>query len=105
MSEQATVRAILQYLGARQILAWRMNVGAAVTGAEFNASPRFVRFGVKGMADIIGIMPGGRFLAIEVKSRGGRPTVYQQAWLEQVARAGGLAFVARSVQEAAARLP
>jgi penicillin-binding protein-related factor A (putative recombinase) len=100
VKEQDTVRAILQYLGARHILAWRINVGAVTAKAHgFNASDRFIRFSPKGMSDIIGVMEG-RFLAIEVKAIGGKPpTVWQRAFMEQVRKHGGIAFVATSVAE------
>ena len=102
MKEQDTVRAILAYLGARGVLAWRNNVGAVSAGG------RFVRFGSKGMSDIIGVLPPrletnnrnfGRFLAIEVKRPGQQPTPYQAGFLDQVRKAGGVAFVATSVQD------
>jgi hypothetical protein len=95
------VRAILQYLGTRHILAWRINVGAVTAKAHgFNASDRFVRFSPKGMSDIIGVAKGGRFLAIEVKAPGGKPpTVWQRAFMEQVRKHDGIAFVATSVAD------
>lgn len=106
-AETATVRAILQYLWFKQIPAWRMNSGAF--RGEYKGTTRFHRFGVKGMADIVGIAPYGhdgpmgfrvgRFLAIEVKSAAGKPTVEQTAFLAAVVRAGGIAFIARSVRD------
>jgi Holliday junction resolvase len=48
-----------------------------------------------GIADILGCYKG-RFLAIEVKRKGQNPTELQQAFIDQIQRAGGLAFVARS---------
>ncbi len=37
-----------------------------------------------GVADILGILPGGRFLAIEVKTRRGRVSSRQKAFLKKV---------------------
>ena len=48
---------------------------------------------IKGIADILGIYQG-RFLAIEVKRPGLKPTSDQQAFLENVNEAGGIGFVA-----------
>ena len=115
--EQETVRAILQLLHAHRIPAWRVTTGATKIGE------RFIRFGVVGMADIIGIQPWpqvitdcghplassfaptiGRFLAIEVKSAKGTVTLAQQAFLAQVNAAGGKAFVARTVNDVAREL-
>ena len=68
--------------------------------------PRHVRHGLpKGSSDLIGWTSDGRFLAIEVKRPGWRPTPSwrkspQAAFLAAVTRAGGVAFVARSAEEA-----
>lgn len=96
----------MAYLGARHIYAWRVNVGAVTAKAHgFNASDRFIRFGQKGMADILGLIPpAGRLLAIEVKLPGRTPTAYQEAFLDQVRKHGGLAFVAYSVKHVEIRL-
>ena len=52
-----------------------------------------------GVPDIIGILPGGRFLAIEVKSRTGTLSEHQKQWIELINRSGGLAFMARSITD------
>lgn len=83
------------------------------TGALKDQQGRLVTFGLcKGSSDLIGwrtttINPDmvGRelavFVAIEVKDRG-RPTPEQLAFIEAVRKAGGLAGVARSTEEAQA---
>jgi hypothetical protein len=43
----------------------------------------------------------GRFLAIEVKRPGGKPTPEQQQFMDMINQAGGLAFVAHSIEEVA----
>ncbi len=57
-----------------------------------------------GSADLIGLVPPtGRFLAIECKRpNGGRLSERQRAWLDVVRRCGGIAGIARSVEEAIA---
>lgn len=60
----------------------------------------------RGVSDIIGCIPKtGRFLAIEVKQPGGKATAEQQQFIEMINAAGGLAFVAHSVDEVVALLP
>jgi len=73
---------------------------------------RLVTFGLaKGSADLIGWrtitvtqdMVGTRlaiFTSIEVKTPTGRVRPEQQAWLETVHQAGGIAIIARSVPDA-----
>jgi hypothetical protein len=53
-----------------------------------------------GSSDLIGIAPCGRFLAVEVKTATGRVTKEQQTFIDAVCRAGGIAGIARSVDDA-----
>jgi penicillin-binding protein-related factor A (putative recombinase) len=70
------------------------------TGKVQDRSGRWHTFGLAtGSADLIGWCRG-RFLSIEVKSETGRIRPEQQAWMEAVNAHGGIAFVARSVNEA-----
>jgi hypothetical protein len=65
------------------------------------ADSSVIVFGLcKGSADIIGIAPGGRFLAVEVKTKTGRVSPDQARFIEHVKAKGGVAGVARSVQDA-----
>ncbi|MBI4815214.1 MAG: VRR-NUC domain-containing protein [Deltaproteobacteria bacterium] len=75
---------------------WRQNSGALP-----NEHGRFVHFGIKGSSDISGIVgPEGWRLEVELKSSTGRLRDSQRAWLEMVAKHGGIGIVARSSQEA-----
>ena len=54
--------------------------------------------GYPGVADIIGCYKG-RMIAIELKSPTGKPTPEQERFIQNVNEAGGIAFVARSIDE------
>jgi hypothetical protein len=104
-NETSLVRACLRYLSLRGIPAWRTNSGAmTVRGA--GGKERFVRFnGAKGCSDLLGLLPpSGRFLAVECKMRGNKPTADQQGFLDVVAAAGGLAVVVHDVADLAEAL-
>ena len=59
----------------------------------------------RGVSDIIGCLPKtGRFLAIEVKRPGNKPTAEQQQFIDIINDAGGLAFVAHSIEEVQTKL-
>jgi hypothetical protein len=58
-----------------------------------------VRYGWVGCSDIIGFMTDGRFLAIECKTARGTSTPEQVAFLQTVRAAGGVAILARSVDD------
>ncbi len=72
---------------------WRNNVGAIRSGA------RFIRFGIAGLPDIIGITRGGLFIGCECKSETGTISPMQK-WFHLIAlKLGGYAFVARSYED------
>ena len=102
--ETHLVRACLDYLRLRGVYCWRQNSGAAVFGQ--GKARRFVRMtrGVQGVSDILGILPGGRFVAVEAKMPGNRPTPDQAAFLDAVRAQGGVALVVTDVAELAAEL-
>jgi hypothetical protein len=86
--------ACLRYLEKRRILAWNNPSGAACVAPD-----RWVRFGKKGSADLLGCLPGGRFLAVEVKGPGGRLSPEQKRFLEEIRGLGGLALTVKSWKE------
>ncbi len=105
-SEASILKAIMQLLKVHPKVArvWRQNSMAA----EFqdrHGRTRYVRANTaKGMSDIMGILKDGRTLAVEVKSRTGIVAEHQQAFLDSITQAGGVAFVARSVDDVLERL-
>jgi hypothetical protein len=99
--ESNVLTACLQFLSLKGVLAWRSNN----TGVFDPNRKRFRSFrGLKGVSDILGILPGGRSLAVEAKRAGGRPSVEQQAFLDEVNRRGGVALWVASVAELARSL-
>ena len=97
-AETNIMNAALVALSAAGALVWRQN-----TGAYRDKAGRLIRYGLcTGSADIIGIAPDGRFLAVEIKTAMGQPTDAQVAFIAAVRRAGGRAGIARSGAEAVA---
>jgi hypothetical protein len=94
--ESDLLQRVLLALGSRpDCRLWRNNTGK-LPDPRFG---RWVSFGLKGSADILGILRGGRFLAIETKTATGlRPE--QRAFRDMVTAMGGLYVVARSVDDA-----
>ena len=84
---------ILEYLKLRNILSWRNNSGQLkIKSYIINLSP-------KGSPDIIGILPNGRFLGIEVKMPRESLTPDQNAFCRLLKDNGAAVFVARSVSD------
>jgi hypothetical protein len=98
--EKDTLKAIMELLHRHPKVGkvWRQNSGTFKMG--YGESQRYVRANTaKGMADIMGILKDGRTLAIEVKSPTGLVKPHQYEFLEAIRNAGGMAFVARSVDD------
>ncbi len=102
------VKQCLQWLQIRHPrgVFWRCNSGATKIG------DRFIRFGsMPGVSDIIGVIPVaigqrgywidqvGKFIAVECKMPKGRLQPSQQAFIEAVQAAGGIAGVVRSIED------
>jgi hypothetical protein len=88
---EADIKAgIRRYLELRGIFSWNQWQG---------------QFSVPGVPDIIGILPGGKILGIEVKRPGWAPRVdnkrwkKQQAFIQRINDCGGVAFVATGIED------
>ena len=100
MKESDIQRLIMLALSEAGCLIFRNNVGVLK-----NAAGIPIRFGLAvGSSDLIGIAPGGRFLAVEIKTPTGKATTEQLRFIEAVRARGGIAGIARSPAEALALL-
>lgn len=96
--------AILRYLAVDRRIAWakRFNTGAhRITGTDAKGRPtrRFIRYAFPGCADVLGQLVTGHFLAVEVKRPGEDASEDQAAFLAEVDAAGGLAILARRIED------
>lgn len=117
--EHSVQSAIMREFNHGDVRLYRNNVGMAYAGkpekrggAVFIANAYPVRYGLAvGSGDLIGyrmvtVTPDmlGRkvavFASVECKDDKGRARPEQEAWLAQIKAAGGLACVARSVEDA-----
>ena len=57
------------------------------------------KYAINGVCDILGILPDGRFLGIEVKTQKGVPSENQLNFIKQIIANNGVAFIARSIDE------
>jgi hypothetical protein len=104
--ESDVLAGCLLYLKLKGVWCWRQNQGAIPL-----AGGGYRRFnGLKGLADILGILPCrlrvgegevtiGRLLAVEVKRPGGKARPEQEEFLAKVNELGGLGLCVRSVAE------
>jgi len=89
MTEQDIQRDILDYLKARGVVAWKNHIDR-----------RRYSVGKNGAPDIVGYLPGGRFLGIEVKKPGGNVRPAQDEFIERAVVSGACAFIAYSLDDA-----
>ena len=95
MLEQHIQKQILEMLRWKGVFCWKNNTA----GIYVKARNTYIPSHAPGVSDILGILNDGRFLAIEVKAAIGRVSPHQQQFLDEINSRGGLAFVARSVEE------
>ena len=96
MTESQILAAILREFGSRtDMRLWRQNTGAA----KDPRTGQVIRFGIKGQADLSGILQGGRRIEIECKTATGRQTKEQKAWQRMIEKMGGLYVLARGVED------
>lgn len=100
MREAFVVHDILKAWGAHpRLRIARINTGGAMLRGQF------VRFGVPGTGDIVGLIaPSGRLLMIECKTATGKQREAQITMERVVTAMGGLYVVARSLADADAAL-
>lgn len=97
MKESELLSFALKHLKAKGILHWRVSNGPVMhtigTRVIYKASP------IKGMPDIAGVMPCGRFFAIELKSAKGRLSPEQISWIDKINDSNGIAVLIRTTNE------
>lgn len=101
MSEHDLCNGIVEFLNYQGHYVWRQNAGQIPVTSP-NGKKRMIKVGKTGISDIIGVSKTGKFIAIEVKLPERRRTVttYQQMFLADVHKHGGISGVACSAEEA-----
>ena len=101
--EQDLVNLCLQWLRLNRCMVWRQNQGGMTISGP--GKSRFMRFCHQdGISDIVGLLPTGRFLAVECKQPGKKPTDHQAEFLREVNATGGLAVCVTNLRELATQL-
>jgi hypothetical protein len=98
--EADVLSGVLAALAMHPRVAWahRMNSGAGKILRRGKVS-QFMRWGFPGCPDVLGQLRDGRALAVECKRPSGVVTQEQEAFLACVKANGGVAVVARSVDD------
>lgn len=71
----------------------------------FQDGDRFIRVGMPGLLDVVGMLVGGRYFEIEAKRPGEKPDPRQEKRIEFIRAGGGISGYFTSIEEAIALLP
>ena len=104
MREKEIENLILEYLKLRNIFAWKNNTMGVYDKNRGTYRKNMNKYAINGVADILGVLPDGKFLAIEVKTPKGKVSPAQQNFLDRVNKENGLAFVARGLEEVVTKI-
>lgn len=99
MKEVEIMNAIIEYLLWKKVYVWRSNNAPIfdITRKVFRAMPKHA---LKGVADILGVLPDGKFLAIEVKADESKKlSDAQKEFLSNILTKGGVAFIATGLPD------
>jgi len=92
MTETELQAEILKYLKLRGIFCWRNQAGLLIKGRVIHMSPA-------GSPDIIGVMPDGRFIGVEVKLPRKDLSDKQAEFMAKLKDNKAFVFVAHSISE------
>lgn len=96
MTESDLMRAVMIALSAEGHVCFRANIGLFYT-----KDGRPVSTGLpKGFSDLFGMTKCGRFFALEVKTKTGKIRPEQAQFISAMEKRGGIAFIARSTEQA-----
>ncbi len=96
--ETSLIKNIRDFLSIHGAVSTRVNAGLTVFKAQNGQARRVIKGAEPGTSDIIGCYRG-RYFAIEAKVYPNKPTEEQERFLDDVWRAGGIAFVAYSIDD------
>jgi len=100
LTEAQIQKTILQYLKAHPKVAFAIRVNSGAFIESYGGHERYIQANsMKGCSDILLMLKGGRFGAIEVKSLKGRVTPDQDNFILSVLEGGGYAGVARAIED------
>ena len=94
--ENKVQKEVLNYLLHNGVYCWRNN-----NTAQYDEKLGIYRAfnGKKGVGDILGILPDGRFLSVECKSSTGKASPDQILFVKRCTLLGGLCVVVHSLDE------
>ena len=97
-SEKEVEKSILEFLEWYPGYYWKNNSVGVYDARKQVYRKAKSKYIINGVSDILGVV-NGKFVAIEVKSAKGRLSESQKDFMHQVKDKGGIAFVARCIED------
>jgi hypothetical protein len=97
VKEKFVLQQVLQYLRLKKCLVYRMNTGAGMFSNP-SGKARFVRFGEKGMADVLAFTKDS-VIWVEAKGSSGKQSDFQRDFQKDVEAYGHIYILAKSVDD------
>jgi hypothetical protein len=102
IKESELQKMIIDYMRLKGHYVWKS--GGGLFFSEYKGKTRAVRMGLRGCADIIGILKTGHWFACECKTGYNKPTPEQLNFLSEIRSRGGLAIWVKSLDEVVKQL-
>jgi len=101
-AENSLTIACINYMRLKGVYCWRQNNVGMVNDKQ-NGKTRYIS-AHKGTPDILGILPNGRFIGVEVKSIKGKQSEYQESFERNCKVNYGVYLLVRDIDEAIAMI-
>ena len=100
-TEAQILKTVLAFLRVHPRVAFVMRVNSGTFVESFGGHERYIQSNSQpGMSDTCGMLHGGQFFVLEMKSQTGRVTQAQDDFILKIIQGGGLGGVCRSVEDA-----
>ena len=93
--EKEIQKLIIDWLRWQGIFCWKNNS----VGIFNKSTGHYIPMGMKGISDITAVLKGGVICCIEVKAKRGKISPFQEEFLENIRKMGGIGFVARCLED------
>lgn len=98
-TEKQIENAILEYLSYKPGFFWKNQSVGVYDPQKKVFRKAWGKHQINGVSDILGVLPCGTFVAIEVKTSKGRLTDNQKHFISIILDNNAIAFVARSIKD------
>lgn len=99
MTEKQIETMILDFLSYQRGYYWKNNSVGIYDPVKKLYRKAKSKYAINGTSDILGVLPDGKLVAIEVKALKGRLSASQSEFLNNIKINGGVAFVAKCLRD------